>query len=301
MTTSSLAPRREVPTFIMPSSDRLLSARDVIVEIVNNMREGIEPLLYSSLAPGLYHVVLHADDFERLSPIASRLADEAKRALDEELRQMNGGSRLTPGLLRRWLGKSPGIEPPQDGWVIRLQPDPDGELQPGHLAVMSELTLPPRQQFDGTETKRVTTVKRGDQTQTSRQSVPVQAASAQRTPHATLAYTDDEGPHTFAVDRDRVVIGRGGVGYWVDVKLRAAPDVSREHLRIRRDPATGAFFVKDLSSFGTTLDGVAIPKGVESADGTRRELDVEVPVPARARFVLAGLVTIDFERHGNSR
>ena len=51
----------------MPS-ERPLSARDVILEIVNNMREGIEPLLYSSLAPAVFTVFLHADDYERLHP-----------------------------------------------------------------------------------------------------------------------------------------------------------------------------------------------------------------------------------------
>jgi hypothetical protein len=287
----------------MPSPDRPLSARDVILEIVNNMREGIEPLLYSSVAPGVYTVFLHPDDYERLHPIASRVIDEARRALDEEVRRLNAGDRLTPGVLKRLLGREPAIESPRDGWAIALQPDPDGELQPGHIAVTSELSLPPRPQFDGAETKRVITVRRGDQTQTSRQTVAAETAigAAAHPPHATITYSDEQGPRTFAIDKDRVVIGRGGTGYWVDVRLQAAPDVSREHVRIRRDPQSGAFFVKDLSTFGTTLDGVALPKSVDLVDGEKRDLDVEVPLPDRARLVLAGLVTIDFERHGARR
>lgn len=283
----------------MPSPDRQLSARDVILEIVNNMREGIEPLLYSSVAPGLYTVLLHADDYERLHPIASRVVDEAKRALDEEVRRMNAGGRLTPGLLKRLLGRAPAIEPPTDGWAVALQPDPDGELHPGHIAVMSELSLPPRPQFDGTETKRITTIRRGDDVQTSRLTVAAEGATATvRTPYATLTYADDEGPHTFAIEKDRVVIGRGGSGYWVDVRLQAPADVSREHLRIRRDAASGSFYVKDLSTFGTTVDGVEIPRSVDVIDGEKRDRDVEVPLPDRARLVLAGLVTVDFQRSG---
>ena len=127
------------------------------------------------------------------------------------------------------------------------------------------------------------------------------APGTARAPLATLTYTDDSGPHAFAIDKDRTVIGRGGIGYWVDVKLQAAPDVSREHLRIRRDPESGAFFVKDLSTYGTTLDGTAIPRSIEVVDGTKRDLDIEVPLPDRARLVLADLLAIEFQRRGDRR
>lgn len=280
----------------MPSAEHQVTARDVILEIVHNMREGIEPMLYSSVAPAVYQVFLHPDDFERLNPIAPRLVDEARRALDEEVDGMNGGHRLVPGFLKKHLQRGPSIERPVDGWVIHLQADPDGDLGPGHIAVTSELSLPPRPQFEGTETKRIVTVNRGSGTETNKQVVAGPASPTARTSLATLTYTDDSGPHTFTIDKDRVVIGRGGVGYWVDVKLQAASDVSREHLRIRRDAESGAFFVKDLSSFGTTLDGAPLPRSIEIVDGQKRDLEIETPLPPRARLVLAGLLTLDFER-----
>lgn len=285
----------------MPSPEHQLTARDVILELVHNMREGIEPMRYSSLAPAVYQVFLHIDDFERLSPIASRLVDEARRALDEEVETLNGTSRFVPAFLRTRLARTPAVERPEDGWTIHLQADPDGDLQPGHLAVTSELSLPPRQQFEGTETRRVTTVNRGTGSATSRQVVAVAVPGTARTPTATLAYTDETGAHTFAIDKDRIVVGRGGIGYWVDLKLQSVADISREHLRIRRDPQTGAFFVKDLSSFGTTLDGVSVPRSLEVVDGQKRDLEIEVPLPARARLVLAGLLTIEFERREAGR
>ncbi len=286
----------------MPAPERQISARDVILEIVHNMREGIEPMLYSAIAPAVYQVFLHPDDFERLHLIAPRLVDEARRALDEEVESLNGGSRLTPAWLHRRIARTPRVERPEDQWVIHLQADPDGELKPGHVAVTSELSLAPRQQFDGTETRRVTTVNRGSGSETSRQTVAAPGApGTARTPLATLTYSDDAGPHSFSIDKDRTVIGRGGLGYWVDVKLQAAPDVSREHLRIRRDPDSGVFFVKDLSSYGTTLDGTAIPRSIEVVEGTKRDLDIEVPLPDRARLVLAGLLVIEFQRHGDRR
>ena len=45
----------------------------------------------------------------------------------------------------------------------------------------------------------------------------------------------------------------------MDLKLKAKKDVSREHLQIRRDPASGHFFIKDLSTLGTTVNGKRVP------------------------------------------
>ena len=279
----------------MPSPDRPLTARDVILEIVHNMQEGVEPLLYSSLAPAVYYVSLHPDDFDRLSPVSARIVEEATRALEAELERRNGGHPLVPGPVRRWLNQEPPIERPKEGWTIHLQADPDGELQPGHFAVTSELSLPPRPQFDGTETRRVTTIQRGTASETNRQTV-VTSAGALTGPTATLTYTDAAGPHTYLVEKDRIVIGRGGTGYWVDVKLDAPPDVSREHLRIRRDPQGPGFLVKDVSTYGTTLDGAPLPRATGDDSTARDESGTEVALPRTARLVLAGLVTIDFDQ-----
>jgi hypothetical protein len=37
--------------------------------------------------------------------------------------------------------------------------------------------------------------------------------------------------------KNQIVIGRGGRDYWTDLKLNTLPDVSREHVRLRREPA----------------------------------------------------------------
>src|SRR5690349_22707723 len=94
------------------------SAREVIVEIVRNMREGLEPLHYSTLAPSVYTVYLHPDDMERLRPIVPRIVDEARRALDAEVEALNKasiGERLK--IARRG---EPKITPPDGGWQIRI-------------------------------------------------------------------------------------------------------------------------------------------------------------------------------------
>ena len=103
-------------------------------------------------------------------------------------------------------------------------------------------------------------------------------------------------PLPYDVVKDSLTIGRGGIAYPVDVRVAASPDVSREHARIRRDPKTGRFFVIDLSSLGTTLNGRHVPKGYDDVDGARRENGAETPLPDSARIGLADTVFLEFER-----
>jgi hypothetical protein len=115
-------------------------------------------------------------------------------------------------------------------------------------------------------------------------------------PFATIAYEDQSGPHTYDVTTDAVTIGRGGSTRPVDVKIVSSVDVSREHARIRRDPATGQCFLTDLSTLGTTLNNRHVPRGYDEVDGARRETGVETPLPDRARIGLAETVFLEFTR-----
>ncbi len=322
----------------MDEQERTATGRDIILEIVRAMQGNVEPLLFSTIAPTRYCVYLHPADYERLEGIFPLIADQARRALDKEVARWNEAARRTR-LPRKWLGgrePAPPIELPADAWDIRFEPDVDGEMAPGDIAVASDLTLPARPELEGSKTRRVTTLRRGAEVSRREQvldapppavrpvpaaslpaapvetpaqppSFPPEAGSANgssagppdaRTVYATLAYEDRQGPHRVAVTTNQVVIGRGGVGYWVDVKLDVAADVSREHLRLRRDEASGQFFLKDLSSLGTSLDGVPVPTSVEVVDGRKRDIGVEVPLPPRARIGLANVIVLDFELAG---
>jgi len=73
-------------------------------------------------------------------------------------------------------------------------------------------------------------------------------------------------------------------------------DVSREHARIRRDPQTGRFYLIDLSSLGTTLNGRHVPRGHEEHDGAKRENGAETLLPDGARIGLADLIFLDFHK-----
>ncbi len=285
----------------MTQADPLATGKSIILEVVGCLRANVEPLLYSTVAPTRYFVYLHPSDFERLQGLIPRLEAEARRALDEEVRRWNAEARPPRSPLDWFRRKSgaPPIEAPAAGWEIRFEADVDGEMSPGDIAVASELALPQAAELSGSKTRRITTLRSGEHT-TTREQVLEGTAEAGGTVFGRLTYDDRKGRHEFAITRSLVIVGRGGIGYWVDVKLDISPDVSREHLRIRRDEADGQFFLKDMSTLGTTLDGAPVPPSLELVDGVRRDRGVEVKLPPRARIGLANAVVVEFTAGGGA-
>jgi len=271
------------------------TARDIIQELVRNMREGLEPLQYSTLAPAIYHVYLHADDLDRLRGLIPRIIDEARRALDAELTVLNRAPLSSKLKLSR--KPVPTVEAPAGGWTIDLLENTDEEAQPGDIVIYSELVLPAKPDYGaGSMTKRIATSRLGGEL-TSAQKYEERPAGTPET-YATLAYEDNKGPQRYRMTKNQIVIGRGGRDYWTDLTLETLPDVSREHIRLRRDPATGKFFVKDLSRLGTTIDGRKIPSSVEYAGDEKKDKNLEVDLPPRARIGLAEVVFLDFQAGG---
>jgi hypothetical protein len=69
--------------------------------------------------------------------------------------------------------------------------------------------------------------------------------------------------------------------------------VSREHFRIRRD-AGGRFFIQDVSSWGTSVDGELVPPAIKSAEGVLQP-GPERELPPRASIMLADALVMQFE------
>ena len=271
------------------------TARDIIQELVRNMREGLEPLQYTILAPAIYHVYLHADDLERLRGIVPRIIDEAHRALDGELALLNRAPLSDK--LRLSRKPAPKVDAPPGGWTIDILENTDEETQPGDIVIYSELAMPSKPEYGaGSMTKRIATSRLSGELKTSQKfdEKPDSAAEA----YATIEYEDQNGRQTYRVTKNQIVIGRGGRDYWTDLTLHTVPDVSREHIRLRRDPDSGKFFLKDLSRLGTTVDGQKIPSSIDYVEGEKKDKNLEVGLPVRARIGLADVVFLDFRVTG---
>ena len=204
-------------------------------------------------------------------------------------------------------------ESAEGDWYVSFQENADEDLEAGAFDVSIELTLPASSELSGAATKRITfrrsslgetrkireTIEhpspQGHRQSTDEQEivVPPSEEETQRI-FASLSYEDDKGQQTFQMTKNQIVIGRGGMEYWVDLRLYTSDDVSREHARLRRDPANGKFYIKDLSTHGTTVDDKTIPSSIEFADGVRRDINVELELPAKARIGLANIVFIKF-------
>jgi hypothetical protein len=278
-----------------PATATPATARDIIHEIVRNMREGLEPLHYSTLAPAIFHVYLHPDDLDRLRGILPRIIDEARRALDDELESLNKASLAEKFKLAKRAG--PKIAPPEGGWQIQIVEDNDEETAPGDIMISSELALPAKDEFGaGSMTKRIATRRLGGVQSTSQKYEPATPPPAPPTDAvAVIDYEDNGGRKTYHMTKNEIVVGRGGRDYWTDIKLDTLPDVSREHFRLRRDPESGQFFLKDLSRLGTTIDGARAPSSLEFEGAEKKDLNREAPVPAKATIGLAGVVFLEFK------
>lgn len=268
-------------------------AVELIDAVVANMRHNLEQLKYSTLAPSRYVIYLHPTEYARLEGILPLIRQQTVRALMEALDKLNRRSlwaRYTSDLLSR---EHAPVENAAD-WYVEFVCDPDSELEEGGLVIDSELLLPADPELGiGERTRRVTTSATVDgmTTQTRTESRPTEPFRV----FARLVYEDDEGAHSHDMTKESITLGRGGLAFPVDLRIVSSADVSREHARIRRDSATGQFFLTDLSSLGTTLNGRHVPRGYDEVDGEKRENGTDTPLPDRARLGLAEVVYLDFE------
>ena len=271
-----------------------LSGDDLIAELIRNMEAGTFKMRQTVLVPCIYHIYLHPRNFEQLRPIVRHVEAEMKAALDEHLEQLNRGK--LPGPLAKVMGGASGPEFKrlERTWTVELHPDDEGSLQAGEIEIHSELGSGEQEEFgEGAKTTLITK-RESDGSATSRLEAGHTAAASQA--WGRLRWTDANGaPREFVLAKEHIVIGRAGRSFWADVQLEAPNDVSREHCRLRRDPATGTVLLKDVSAFGTSVDGQRVPSSMVERNGERVDGNIETPLPPRARIGLAEVLFLDYE------
>jgi hypothetical protein len=261
-------------------SDIRLSGQTIIEQLIRNMEIGRFEMTYSVLLPCIFDVYLHPDDHARLSGVFDLIADDAKRALAARVSKLNHHPRLLGVKRGNKSGKEFKIA--SRDWIIEFFPDTEGTIPLGDVEIHSELNETAQPGYRGTKT---TLLDREPSVTATRPTGPRPSgprAAADRV-YAEFRYEDDSGPQLYLVCQNQVRVGRGGDDVPMDLALYANEEVSREHFLVRRDAATGQFYVTDKSTNGTWVEGKRLKKGVEE------------PLPERADIGVAEVLTLAFE------
>ncbi len=255
-----------------------LNGNIIISELIRNMELGRFEMTYSVLLPCVFTIYLNPEDYSTLSGVFPLVSEDARRALRARVAELNTPSARF-GLRKRGpSGKEYKIA--SRDWFVEFLSDP--EVPPGDVEIHSELNEVAQPGYRGTKTTLMDRepTAGGRQTGTRLAEPPANGAGAI---YAEIGYQDDSGAQVYIVTQNRVAIGRGAEEQPMDLPLYASDEVSREHLVIRRDPATGFFYITDTSTNGTWLNGRRLRKGTEEL------------LPNRAQIGVGGVLTMNFE------
>jgi hypothetical protein len=217
---------------------------------------------YSVLVPCVFSVYLHPDDFARIAGVQEIVREDARRALAARMADWNA----KPSMFRRG-GKQKTYRIAQNDWWIEFFADNENAVPPGDVEIHSELAEVAQPGYRGTKT----TLIAREPSVTSARVVRDRESTRRQAPRvfAEIHYRDDTGPQTYFVTQDEISIGRGGEDLWVDLPLYTTDEVSREHLRLRRDAS-----ITDKSRNGTWLNGKRLSRDVEASLADRADIKV---------------------------
>jgi hypothetical protein len=275
-----------------------ISGQVIIEQLIRNMELGQFEMAFSILTPCIFSLYLHPEDYARLTGILDLIREDAKKALTGRLAELNakplGG--IVPGLgSRRGAKNRKPYKIACKDWTFEFFPDSEGAVPLGDVEIHSELNETPEPGYHGTKTTLlnreptvgVITGRAGATRPDVRpETRPLQDGAEDRAAErvfAEIRYEDDSGPQLYLMLQDEISVGRGGDGAQVSLALYTNDEVSREHLRVRRDPARKRFVIVDKSMNGTWLNGKRLARGVEET------------LPAKAQISVAEVITLQFE------
>lgn len=257
-----------------------ITGQIIIEQLIRNMELGQFEMGYSILAPCIFSLYLHPDDYNRLTGVFELIRADAKRALSARLDQWNAkplGLSVLKGAKQRKPYKIAGKD-----WTFEFLPDSEGVVPMGDVEIHSELNEIPQPGYHGTKT---TLIEREPSVGaiTGRAGGGSQTRQSGERVYAEIRYEDDSGPQLYLMTQNEISIGRGGDGIEVNLALYTTDEVSREHLRLRRDAAQGRFLIVDKSMNGTWLNGKRLTRGVEET------------LPGSASIGVAEVIALQFE------
>ena len=257
-------------------SDARLDGKVIIGELIRNMELGRFEMAYTVLLPCVFTIYLNPEDHATLSGVFDLIGTDAKRALRARVSQLNAQPTLL-GVPRAAKSQKEYKIASRD-WHLEFLPEP--EVPPGDVEIHSQLNETVQPGYRGMKTTLMEREPMGTSRRTTSARSPVKTSEPV---FAEIRYEDDSGQQTYRVMQNNLRIGRGGGDQQVDLALYTNDEVSREHLVIRRDSATGVFFVVDLSTNGTWIGGKRLRRGVEEL------------LPEQAEIGVGEVITLTFE------
>ena len=245
-----------------------ISGQIIINELIRNMDLGQLEMGYSVLLPCIFSIYLHPDDLTRLAGVQQLVREDAKRALNARVEEWN----RSPSVFHRASKSRKLYRIARKDWWIEFFPDTESSVPRGDVEIHSELNEVAQPGYRGAKTSligrepSVTAARVASDRETAR--------GPSEKVFAEIRYQDDSGPQTFFVTQNQVRIGRGGDDIWVDLPLYTTDEVSREHLELLRDAASGAFVVVDKSRNGTWVNGRKLTRGAEERVSDGAEIGV---------------------------
>ena len=258
-------------------SEQKLSGDVIIGELLRNMELGKFEMTYSVLLPCVFTVYLNPGDHATLCGVFELILDDARKALRSRVAEMN--AKPTGFALTRRPKNTKEHKIACRDWDIEFLPD--GEVPKGDVEIHSELSEVVQPGYRGTKTTLIDREPTASAPRTGSANATLprnHEATVLKKPvdtiHAELRYQDESGPQVYLISQNKIRVGRGGDDAPMDVALYTNDEVSREHLNLRRDPATGAYFVTDLSTNGTWINGKRLRKGTEESLPDGAELNL---------------------------
>jgi hypothetical protein len=157
------------------------SGRTIWKAVRDELMLNLYPLPFSTIAPAVYHVYLHPDDFTAIEGVSARVVSQIEQALTAEVEKVNRGlQRSTRRVFTRLMDRDdmPPIEMPSSGWEVHLCADRNGEIDRGQLGIVSTLAMPAPAEYAGTPTTRIVKSLVGGGRRTSSSSEVAAAAPA---------------------------------------------------------------------------------------------------------------------------
>ncbi|MBL7979305.1 MAG: FHA domain-containing protein [Bacteroidetes Order II. Incertae sedis bacterium] len=276
-----------VETSNRPNVETIL---DTLLTALEQHAEKISPQVI--VVPDHFVIELHPEAFRALTPLFTRIRNEACIRLDEAVTRLTKPTRITARILEFiWRSETPIVEK-STTWQIEFE-DAEDAVSQDYLSIEARFsTLKPTQRGTTTHLTRRFTVRLPDGVTSAKvfsRPDALPTTIRKKSSDLPLARLFHNGT-AYDMRKTEITIGRldeeAPAASNVDIRLKTGSSVSRSHCQIRYQD--GYFYIRNMGKYGTTLQGRPLPNA--SPDDENWDL-----LPRNARIALGGEAVVVFE------